>query len=363
MDCVSVCPNDALYFGFGKPSFSAHGSIPRTYSLSWPEEAAAAFVFFVSYLAVWDVYQLVPMLMALGIASVTTFLALRSWKLLQAKDLTFYKFRLKSSGKIKRAGFVFLGFAFVWIGLNIHCGWVRYHESAGSRAYERVQVPDELALAQTDPGRWLKEDDRRNVEQAKRHLNDAFRFGLFVNNVALPKLAWMEFLSGDADRSVDLLSRASSHQYGQARALSLYYKGAILNRTGRYEKALASLDEALEDRSDLILARVERGESLWQLGRRKDAVAAWSEAARINERIALASYFLSGAAESKGDSASASAYEKQGDAFTPSNAYFHWMLGIRLRNVGMHNLSEKHFAIAARLNRTSGGIPGDRPGY
>src|SRR5205823_1612963 len=68
MDCVSVCPNDALYFGFGTPALTAAGSISKTYSLTWPEEALGAAAFLVSFLAIWDVYQLVPMLMALGIA-------------------------------------------------------------------------------------------------------------------------------------------------------------------------------------------------------------------------------------------------------------------------------------------------------
>src|SRR5204862_5082616 len=62
MDCISVCPNDALYFGFGKPTIaigrnpsgSAGVSSKKTYSLTWPEEILAAAMFLASYLAVWD---------------------------------------------------------------------------------------------------------------------------------------------------------------------------------------------------------------------------------------------------------------------------------------------------------------------
>ena len=42
MDCVSVCPNDALYFGFGKTAATVKKTIERNYSLTWPEEVAAA---------------------------------------------------------------------------------------------------------------------------------------------------------------------------------------------------------------------------------------------------------------------------------------------------------------------------------
>ena len=140
MDCVSVCPNDALYFGFGKPSIAVSKANARgkSYSLTWPEEVVGVLVFFASYFAVWDVYQLVPMLMALGCATITTFLTLKLWRLLRSKESTFYRFRLKASGTLQTAGMIFTGFAVVWIGLNAHSGWVRYHEFAGSRAFRQA---------------------------------------------------------------------------------------------------------------------------------------------------------------------------------------------------------------------------------
>ena len=120
-------------------------------------------------------------------------------------------------------------------------------------------------------------------------------FGLFVNSDALPKLAWFEYLSGDAEQSVQLLGQAAAHQQGQAKALSLYYRGTILNRLGRYEQARTSLDEALAERPDLILARQEKGESLWQLGRKEEAISVWSDAVQRNARLVLANNQLAGA--------------------------------------------------------------------
>ena len=91
MDCVSVCPNDALYFGFGKPTILVPKSnaIRKSYSLTWPEEIIGALVFLGSFLAVRGVYALVPFLMALGCATVTTFLTLKTWRLFRAKELSF----------------------------------------------------------------------------------------------------------------------------------------------------------------------------------------------------------------------------------------------------------------------------------
>jgi tetratricopeptide (TPR) repeat protein/NAD-dependent dihydropyrimidine dehydrogenase PreA subunit len=349
LDCVSVCPNEALYFGWGKPSLVA--SLPgKNYSLTWPEEIAAAAVFFASLWAVWDVYQLVPMLMALGWASVTAFLAFRAWRLLRAKSLSFYRFTLKAAGRMRNAGRVFLVVALLWLGFTAHSGFVRYHERAGALAFQNLQIPDELALAQKDPAPWLSAPERQNIAAGKEHLRAARALGLFTNSEALPKLAWFEYLSGHAEQAVRWLDAAAAHQKGQAKALSFYYRGAILNRLGRHAQALASLEQALAERPDLILAREEQGESLWRLGRRTEAAAVWREAVKQNPNLVLANNMLAGAASAQGQTETANAYQQQADQITPPDPLFHWMLGLRLKNVGMDALAEQHFERAIQLD-------------
>jgi tetratricopeptide (TPR) repeat protein len=350
MDCISVCPNDALYFGFGKPSIGVKKSITKNYSLTWPEELFAAVVFFVSFLAVWDVYQLVAMLMALGIATVTTFLAVRSLRLVRSSDLSFYRWNLKAGGVIKKAGWVFLSFAAVWIGLNAHSGYVRYHERAAAMAFEQIRIPDELALARPNPARWLSATDVENIRNGKKHFYAASGAGFFVNKEALSKLAWIEYLSGNTEQALSLLTRAAEHQSDEGRALSLYYRGAIQNRLGRYDEALVSLDEAIAERPDLVTAREEKGESLWQLGRRDEAISIWKDAIQITNGLPLANSMLAGAATVSGKPGDAAGYQKQADQYTPNDPLFHWMLGLRLQNVGMNELAEQHFARAIQLN-------------
>jgi len=132
--------------------------------------------------------------------------------------------------------------------------------------------------------------------------------------------------------------------------LSLYYRGTILNRLGRYEQALTNLDEALKEREDLILARQEKGESLWQLGRKEEAILVWTGAVLDNPRLALAGNQLAGAERSLGRVDEAIAHEKQADQFTPNEPAYHWMIGLRLKNVGMNELAEKHFQRAIQLD-------------
>ena len=361
MDCVSVCPNDALYFGFGKPTILVPKSdaIRKNYSLTWPEEIIGTLVFLGSFLAVRGVYALVPFLMALGWATVTTFLTLKMWRLFRARELSFYRFNLKSSGRIKKAGWAFAAFACAWIGLNAQSGWVRYHEFRGNIAFQRIQVPDELALAQANPARWLAAADRENIVEGKKHYDAASRLGLFVNSEALPKLAWFEYLLGNAEQSVRLLSQAAAHQKDENKALSLYYRGAILNRLSHYEEARASLDEALAERADLILARQEKGESLWQLGHKDEAISIWTDAVQRNARLALANNELAGAERSLGKLEEATAHERQADQFTPKDPLYHWMLGRRLQDLGMTELAEKHFQQAGQVD-PGNGMPHNR---
>ncbi|HEV2841581.1 MAG TPA: 4Fe-4S binding protein [Chthoniobacterales bacterium] len=352
MDCISVCPNDALYFGFGKPAILAPKSnaIARHYSLTWPEEILGAVVFLGCFLGVRGVYGHVPFLMALGCAAVTTFLALKTWRLLGTRDVFFHRLILKSSGKIQKMGWGFLVFSILWLGLVAHSGWIRWHEYQGGRAFQKIRIPDELALAQPNPDPWLGADERNGIVEGKKHLRAASDFGLFVNSEALSKLAWFEYLTGEAEQSIDLLGKAANYQKGQAKALSFYYRGTILNRLGRYEQARASLDEALKEREDLILARQEKGESLWLLGLKEEAVSVWTDAIQRNARLILTNNQLAGAKRSMGQVEEAIAHEKQADQFTPDDPLYHWMLGLRLQNIGMTELADKHFQRAIQLD-------------
>lgn len=350
MDCVSVCPNDALYFGFGKPAVGVKQTIKKNYSLTWMEEIVGVLTFAASYFAVWNVYQLVPMLMALGIAIVTTYLVLRTLKLLTVKDLSFYKFNLKASGKFQKAGYIFIFLSLIWIGLNIHSGYVRYFERAAAKSYEAILLPDELALAQSNPSEWLSDADRKNLEQGKKYFQTAENASLFTNKEALSKYAWIEFLSGNTDEALNLLSKAAEHQTGEGRAISLYYRGAILNRSGKYDEALKNLDTAIKERPDLVLALEEKGESLWKMNRRQEAVGLWIEALKKNPRLPLTSSFLAGATASVGQTETSLQYERLTEKITPPDALFEYMLGLRLQNIGMTELANKHFDRAVRLN-------------
>lgn len=352
MDCISVCPQDALYFGFGKPAIAGPGPnrLKQAYSLTWPEEILGAVVFFASLLAIWKAYQLVPMLMALGIALVTTYLVLRTFRLLQVSDLSFYRYSLKTSGRVTKVGWAFLAFAALWTGLNAHSGWIHYNERAAANAFESIRVPDELALAEADPRQWLAAADLKSIDEGRNYFDRAAASALFVNKESISKRAWLEYLSGDATRAVDLLAASADRLTGRERALILHYRGSILNRLGRPEEALADLVQALSERPDLSVAREEKGEALWRLGQKQAAIEEWNSAIKSNESLVLAHLMLAGAAAAAGDAQKADGHQRDAAGKTPNDPYFHWMLGLRLNNLGMKDLANAYFQQAIRLD-------------
>jgi tetratricopeptide (TPR) repeat protein len=119
------------------------------------------------------------------------------------------------------------------------------------------------------------------------------------------------------------------------------------------------LDEGLAERDDLILARQEKGESLWQVGRRDEAISVWTDAVQRNPRLALVNNQLAGAKQSLGLVEEANEHERQADQFTPDDPLFHWVIGRRLQNLGMVELAEKHFQRATQLD-PGGQLPSGR---
>ena len=133
--------------------------IPRNYSLTWPEEIIGAVVFLGSFLAVRGVYALVPFLMALGCAAVTTFLALKTLEIAQDNRTVLSSFQLEILGKNSNSG---MGIS----SLLDFCGWLERAQWVGSlsrisKATARFKNPDpRRAGAGPDKSRSLAWPDR-----------------------------------------------------------------------------------------------------------------------------------------------------------------------------------------------------------
>lgn len=104
MDCVSVCPEDALYFGFGKPALLAKPvTQPRPPAKKLPliEEAVALGAFAFAYLAYRGYRQESDFLLSLGLASVFAFACVLLVRLVRRADVKVPGVPLKKAGRLR----------------------------------------------------------------------------------------------------------------------------------------------------------------------------------------------------------------------------------------------------------------------
>ena len=82
MDCVSVCPMDALSFGIAKPAIKKvvpEGRKERRWDLSWPEEIVFGVITAVTFLSVYQLYGMIPLLFASGLTALIVFFLFKAW--------------------------------------------------------------------------------------------------------------------------------------------------------------------------------------------------------------------------------------------------------------------------------------------
>jgi len=133
MDCVSVCPNDALYVGWGRPATGATSKLdaivgPPGHRIPVPEHApdltmreeiAVLSIGVLALLALNAPFMPVlpapfmppsgikvslPLLFASGLAAIVAFLAWKSWRVLRRANEGFHGIVLRRAGRITAAG-------------------------------------------------------------------------------------------------------------------------------------------------------------------------------------------------------------------------------------------------------------------
>jgi len=309
LDCVSVCPNDALYFGFGPISLAAQPRVnapaKRHYDLTWGEELFCAFLFAAFFFAFRGLYSIIPMLFSVGIAGCGTFIVWKSWRLLGDRDNRFHRFQLRRSGHLSASGATWLALTGVFILLTLHSALIQYHRWAGQRLANSIKITNEDAF------RGLMGIDsatNQRIETAKAHLNraDARReggLGLLPDSdipVALARLNLIQSNWPECERQLrrsialsgatDLLSRDLARVMLEHRPtveVAVFLKQtladhpefestgvlyvAALKSMGRTDEAVEHLRETLAAHPSLDLTREVFAQILNSLGRDDEA--------------------------------------------------------------------------------------------
>ncbi|MEE9533052.1 MAG: 4Fe-4S binding protein, partial [Acidimicrobiia bacterium] len=106
--CVGTCPNQALGFGFTRPSllrsFSRIGRRRLRHDFTLGEDALMALTFIATLLIFRGLYNLVPFIMTLGLGGLFAYLAVLCLRLARHPHLGLNNFQLKRSGRLTRWG-------------------------------------------------------------------------------------------------------------------------------------------------------------------------------------------------------------------------------------------------------------------
>ena len=171
-DCVSVCPKDALFFGFKAAHTTTKQAAPRLararrqYDFTWGEDLVLASSFLAALFAVRGLYDAVPFLLALGLAVLAALAVITLWRALRGRDFALQHHDLKRDGRFTLAGATAVASSLLYLAFIAESGWVNYHAKAGTRLFLT--------------GAALQRGERDELFEASfAHLLQADRWGLF----------------------------------------------------------------------------------------------------------------------------------------------------------------------------------------
>lgn len=260
MDCVSACPNDALYVGLGRPALLAKvRSEPAVYAdaqakraarfdLTWAQELALLVAFIVMLNGYRGIYGMtVPLLMATGAAAVVTYFIHTTWQMLRpARPSVRAPFwQLKLNGRIRPAGWAFAALTTALTFVGLHGACLRVCEWWGDGYDRLVQVARATVMK---PGYTPAPDDVRRAKEAigwyglLQGVSDGGLAPVTRAPVAA-RLSWLHAVAGDLESSERHLRRAIE-RHGANGDLLLDLAAMRLLRAGTLDDVRALLVEA-----------------------------------------------------------------------------------------------------------------------
>ena len=280
MDCVSVCPKGALYFGMGRPAIGkkARASLPRPGApLPLREEAILGVSFLAAFLAFRGLYHAVPFLLSLGLAGVFAFGVLTTVRILsRRRDVALQSLHLWHQGRLRPAGAVFLAAMALVGAFWAHSAIVQIHAWRANAAFE------ELAAWR---GRWFDEGsaeasaaERVAAERLARHARAQRARGLVASPINARRLAWAALIEGDAEGFERHMREAAAGIGGRVEPwLEL---GRHLAARGRTSEAVETLNRAIAADPHARQARAALAQVLARSGDLAGARTVLEQAAR-----------------------------------------------------------------------------------
>ncbi len=171
MDCVSACPNDALYFGFGRPAAArvqrtVEPAAPRRFDLTWREEIAFAVLAALAFIAVRGTYGVtLPLLFASGTTACVVYVVWKAYRVLRDDNVRLHTFQLRMHGRLRPGGAAFVGGGVLLTLLVMHSAVINAIGFRAAMLDDRVTIPPQVVFADSPLGM-----DQRMAVHAERAL-------------------------------------------------------------------------------------------------------------------------------------------------------------------------------------------------
>lgn len=273
MDCVSVCPNDALSFGFATPPKFAKKTPdakprPNRNDLTGGEEVALAGLFLITFVAINGIYGVMPLLFNMGVSACAVFIFWKIWRMFRDPNVRIIGAQLKLRGRIRPAGYGMIASGALLLALVAHSGFVNANRHIGAFLDAGVAVPRSVAM--TGQFDRIPEEEKTLARRALGHLKLASSIehggvGLAETPGVDLRSAWLHMVLGQLEEAERDLRRGLERQ-GLTDGLCIDL-AQVLKLQGRTSEAVEYCADVLEQRPNFMQTRDMLAGLLFELHR------------------------------------------------------------------------------------------------
>ncbi|HVZ94061.1 MAG TPA: tetratricopeptide repeat protein [Phycisphaerales bacterium] len=209
LDCISVCPNEALYFGFGGLPAKAKGKgrnaeapAVLTGRTRWSDyerwEEVLLGVICLGAFMIWrGLYGLVPFLLALGLSAMTAYLGVQALRLARVPNMTLHGVALKRKGRLVAGGWAFALGIVALAAFMGHSAFIQYEQWRGEELYMQSIGARQGILKPGYSAAMLGAADRAVMVEASEHLTRVEKWGMVAQPELNARLAYLGLALGE----------------------------------------------------------------------------------------------------------------------------------------------------------------------
>lgn len=252
LDCVAVCPNQALAYGFTKPSFwQSLNEDERTsgqpYSFSWREDVVIAGTALTLVIIYRGLYDAIPFLLSVAIAIILATLFVKAANLWSRPTVRLNNLLLKHNSRWHAAGKWFSALAVALMLLSVHSAVVHFQTEMGRSALRRALGTNTTGLVTRTA--IASAESTNHLVRAREHLRRAERCGLWISPKLGHDLATVYLLNHEsADAEAQLKRILQQRPFDLVASVRLARLALSQQRLTEVEPSLSPVMNARESR-------------------------------------------------------------------------------------------------------------------